>query len=650
MKTQRFIPLFLVLAGLLAYHNMFQNAFIFDDGPHIVRYERIRQLWPPWGILTHSSRPLVHLSLAINYALGGLNPWGYHLFNLLIHILAALALYGIVRRTLLTPALRSKWAGPAPWLAALVAAIWLVHPLQTESVTYTIQRGESLMGLFYLLTLYCVIRCDGSPRAVWWKAGALASCFLGAASKEVIVTAPLIVALYDRVFLAGSWRAVLQRRWGLYAGLAASWLLLAVLVMNPAPDVPDFTKPSAGFSYKEITPVEYALTQPGVVLHYLRLALWPDALCFDRGCGFGWPVANAVSDVWLELVIFGGLLAATAWALVRKPAWGFLGAWFFLILAPTSSIMPIADVVVEHRVYLSLAAVAALGVLVGYRIVDQTVGLQKTFGRVLVWSLGGAVVGALVWLTIQRNSDYTSELTIWRDTVEKCPINPRAHYNLGLALEHANDLQGSIEQYEEAVRIKPDFAEARYNFGVMLERVNRFPEAIQQYQQAVQINTNYVDALNNLGHVLSITGRPADAIGYLERAVKIKPGLAEGQYNLGYAFVQVGKVDDAIAHWELALKIKPDYAEAHNNLGIVLAQQGKIQEAIGHWQQAVRIKPDLAEAHNNLAYALSQVGRIEEAKAQYEEALRVKPDYAEARAGLDHLLSPSPQGRATGGP
>jgi hypothetical protein len=158
LKVRKFIPLLVIGVGLLVYANGFRGGFVFDDIPHIVENVRIRHLWPPWEILAHTSRPLVMLSVALNYALDGLEPWGYHLFNVSIHILAALILYGVVRLTFLSETLRSRYGETASWLAGVIALLWLVHPLQTESVTYVIQRGEILMGLFYLLTLYCVIR------------------------------------------------------------------------------------------------------------------------------------------------------------------------------------------------------------------------------------------------------------------------------------------------------------------------------------------------------------------------------------------------------------------------------------------------------------------------------------------------------------
>jgi hypothetical protein len=211
----------------VAYHNSFHNPFIFDDHGNIVENVLVRQPLTNWRQLLASDRWLATLTLAGNYALGGLDVRGYHAVNLAIHLLAGLVLYDLVRRTLLLPGLAPRFGRGAPELALAVALLWLVHPLQTESVTYIIQRSESLMGLFYLLTLYCLLRGTTARRGLPWYVGAVLCCGLGMGSKQVMVTAPLLALLYDRAFLALSWGTLCRRRWGLYLALAATEGLLA---------------------------------------------------------------------------------------------------------------------------------------------------------------------------------------------------------------------------------------------------------------------------------------------------------------------------------------------------------------------------------------------------------------------------------------
>ena len=216
----------IVLATVLAYRNSFSGPFIFDDLA-ISQNPTIRELWPIWKPLcppNHgepvTGRPLLNLSFAVNYAVSGLNVRGYHVANLAIHVLAALLLFGILRRTFLLRSLGNSQIPTPIYFALAIALLWAVHPLQTESVTYIVQRAESLVGLFYLLTLYCFIRGATWGRGRYWYAAAVLACLLGMASKEVMVSAPLIVLLYDRAFLAGSLREAWRRRYGFYLALA----------------------------------------------------------------------------------------------------------------------------------------------------------------------------------------------------------------------------------------------------------------------------------------------------------------------------------------------------------------------------------------------------------------------------------------------
>ena len=413
------MPLVVVAVGLLAYHNSFTGPFTFDDRQSIQENLTIRHLWPVWQVLSPpastavSGRPVLNFSLAINYAFGGTSVQGYHALNLAIHILAALALFGVVRRTLARPALRDCFGTVANGLALAIAAIWTVHPVQTEAVTYVSQRAESLMGLFYLLTLYCFIRGTESQRSGRWFTLSIVACLLGMATKEVMVTAPLMVLLYDQTFVAGSFQAAWTRRWRVYMGLAGTWLLLAYLMTGLH---------GRGVGYGlGITWQTYALTECQVVVNYLWLALWPHPLIFDYGTARIVQHAAEVASCALILVLLAiGVLVG----LKRRSAIGFIGAWFFVILAPTSSVVPVAaQPMAESRLYLPLAAVVAIVVI----------GIHALAGRRSMPVFLVLAVG-LGFLTVQRNQDYRSQIAIWGDTVAKRPQNPRAQYSLGTVL------------------------------------------------------------------------------------------------------------------------------------------------------------------------------------------------------------------------
>jgi tetratricopeptide (TPR) repeat protein len=665
LKAQKFIPFLVLAAGLLAYQNSFTGSFVFDDVPTILENPTIRHLWPVWealtpprkGSTTAEGRPIVNLSLAVNYAINGFRVWGYHAVNLAIHILAGLTLMGIVRRTLLQPRLRQRFGEAALPLALVIAVIWVVHPLQTESVTYVVQRAESMMGLFYLLTLYCAIRGAESDSPNPWYSLSVASCLLGMASKEVMVSAPLIVLLYDRTFLCGSFREAWRRRWRLYLALAATWILLGYLVAMTG-NRAGSAGMGTGMAWQA-----YALTQFQAIPHYLRLAVWPHPLVFDYGA----EVAKRIGEVLPGALIVTAMFVGTLIAVCRWPSIGFLGVWFFAILAPTSTVIPVAtQTIAEHRMYLPLAAVIATVVICAVGIGKRVFNRQQ--GVVLGCVAGGSMVVLFTFLTIQRNQDYSSAVSIWQDTVEKRPNNARAqsslgaalllagkmqeaighlerapqinpnyaeaHYNLGLALVEQRRLQEAVAHFERALHIAPGYVEAHNNLAVVLDRMGKLQEATEHWELALRLNPNFADAHNNLGIALMRQGKVQEAIGHYKQALRIRPDYAMAYYDLGVALQGAGEVQQAIGQYEQALRIKPDYADAHNNLGIALMKQGKVQEAIGHYKQALQIKPDFAEAHYNLGVALQGAGEVQQAIGHWEQALRLKPDFADADNNL----------------
>jgi len=619
----------LVLAALAAYHNSFSGPFIWDDLFSITGNPTIRHwssaLLPP-GDVGVGGRPVSNLTLALNYALGGTGVWGYHALNLLIHMLAGLTLLGLVRRTLQRPVLNERFGASALPLALAVAILWTVHPLQTESVTYITQRYESLMGLFYLLTLYGFVRSVESAAPARWQVLSIGAGLLGVLSKEMIVTAPVMVLLYDRTFVAGSFLEAWRRRWRYYLGLASLWVLLVPLLAG-------VHQRSAGFELG-VTWWHYALTSCRSVVLYLKLAVWPHPLVLD----YGPDIVHHAGAVVPYMMVLAVLVAATAVALWRRPVLGFAGAWVFIILAPTSSVVPLAgQPTAEHRMYLPLAAVIGLGV----------VALHARMGRRSLLVFAAAAVG-LGWLTIQRNEDYRSELAIWSDTVAKRPNNERAHNNLGLALEKLSGRQqDAIVQYEAALRLKPGYAEVHYNLGHAWSQLpGRLNDAAAQYEAALRIRPAYAEAHYNLGVVWSqMPGRVQDAIVQYEAALRLKPDYAEAHNNLGLAWSQLpGRLPDAIAQYEAALRLKPDSVEVHNNLGLALAKvPGRLQDAAAQYEASLQIRPADAEAHYNLGVVWSQLpGRLQDAATQYEAVLRLKPDYAEAHNNLGVVWSQLP--------
>jgi hypothetical protein len=357
----------IVAAALLVYWNSFSGPFVFDDVVSVVENRQIREWWRVGALVSSerelpvAGRPLVNASFALNYALGGLDVRGYHAWNLGVHLVCALLVFGVVRRTLQQSGLRVQFESRALDLAFAVALIWALHPLNTEAVDYVTQRTETMMSAFFLATLYASIRAGAAGPGWRWQAAAVVFCAMGMACKETMVVAPAIVVLYDRSFVFASIKEAVRLRWRLYAGLAATWVVLALLLQS-GPRVH-----SAGFS-TDVSVWTYLLNQTTMIVRYLRLSVWPWPLVSN----YGWPVSLTLGDVLPDAIAVTFLLAVSLVALFRWPPLGFLGAWFFLTLAPTSSVVPIAtEVGAERRMYLPLLSVIALAIIGGVAVWDR---------------------------------------------------------------------------------------------------------------------------------------------------------------------------------------------------------------------------------------------------------------------------------------
>jgi len=594
------LPALLVAAVTLAYWNSLAAPFLYDDISAVATNPTIHHfgisLTPPADGSTTSGRPVVNFSFAVNYALSGNSVWSYHALNILIHAAAALVLWGLLRRTLASPALRGRFAGAVEPLAFAVALLWALHPLLTESVTFVSQRTESLYGLLCLATLYCFVRGTASPRPGLWSGLSVFTCLTGMATKEVMVTTPLLVLLYDRTFVAGSFAAAWRQRRGYYGALAVTWLLLAGLVIAAG----GTRGHSAGLGLG-VDWWAYLLKQNQAILLYLKLAVWPHPLVVDYGAD----LVRSWTEVWWQGPVVLALLAGTVWALYRRPVLGFLGAWFFLILAPSSSVIPlVTQTMAEHRMYLPLIPIVAAVVLGAYLLAGS-----RSLPIVLALAVGAGV------MTFRRNQVYHSELSVWADVLDRIPGNARAHNNLGIALYDAGRLDEAVAQYRESIRLDPT-KDCVYS---------------------------------NLCNVLTHLGRAEEAVAPGEQALRLKPDSADGHVDLGLAFARLGRNEEAVGHFETAMRLEPEandvpgyLASAYFELGNRAAEAADYPAAITRYRQAQGLAPGDRSTGNNLANALLAAGRTDEAIAEYQRILRLHPDDRAVQENLDRARELQP--------
>ena len=617
----------IVAAGLGTYWNSLRGPFIWDDQISIVTNASIHRLWPlsvplrPPRETPVAGRPVVNLSFALNYAVGGLSERGYHVANIAIHIACALLLFGIVRRTLEGTGVGfraksgKKTRFPTEptvsrplyvlYVAAGASLLWMLHPLQSEAVDYITQRTESLMGLCFLMTLYASIRARTTGRAdsTWWVSVSIVACACGMASKESMSTAPLVVVLYDRVFAFTSLRESVKTRTPLYLGLAVTWLVLAALLWQQP-------RTTAGLS-TAIDPWTYLLNQARLITRYLWLSVWPRALVLD----YGLPRPITLGSVLPAALLLLSLLAFSVVALVRWPAIGFLCVVFFLTLAPTSSVVPIAsEVGAERRMYLPFAAVAALAVLGFGWLADWKLQSSKVHVRVAAY-VGIVVLGALGVRTAYRNSEYRDPLVLWRTVVDRWP-HGRARMALATELSAAGDHSQAIAQLREAIREFPDARAALGTELVFSGNLDEGTTVLRDFIRTDPSNLNRFPAHLAIAQGQDAAGRMAEAATEWRAALTLIPNnegvrlkLIETLRALAEARMREGKFSEGQRYGTEVLQIAPNDAVAHNLVGVALASTGNMAEAIPHFRRATEIDPSDAQARANLERALISTSR-----------------------------------------
>jgi tetratricopeptide (TPR) repeat protein len=621
----RLAPWLIAAVGVLVYANSLDGVFLFDDHKDIVENDALHVLWPPWVAMGLSFRQLVYYSFAINHAISCHETWSYHLVNGALHILAALTLFGLVRRTLRLPRIAIP-DGRATGIAWAVALLWTVHPLNTQAVVYVVQRAEVACALAYLLTLYCFVRAieAPTPRRRWLVATVLAF-FTGLSCKEVIATAPLSLFLFDAIFVSDSFREALRRRWALYAVLCAPFLLVPVawLIVNPERFV------LIRIDSRAPDQAGYFLAQGRVIVEYVRLAVWPAELNLDHGWDPARHTRSLVPAFALVAVVFAGAVEAVR----RRSPIGWVGLTFFLVLAPSSSLFPLVDYLVEHRMYPALAPLIVALVL-GVDALLRRVVTDTRRARVIGFVLLLAAVVPLGWRTVQRNGDYASREGMWRDVIAKSPRNPRAHYNLGLALLDDEGRESeALEVFRTATRLHPGHRKAHHNLGAILLWQGEIEEAARHLRTALSIGRKHpFEFLSNYGNALLELERHAEAAGVLERALdqltrepENRVHEADLQNSLGLCYAALDDGQRAVAAYRRAVELDPRHDRAQANLLRQLTAAGRTSEAVDHAREVVRTQPDSPAARRRLAAALAADGRIAEAIDAYVDALGEKP-------------------------
>jgi tetratricopeptide (TPR) repeat protein len=650
-------PLLLVLVTAIAYAPAINGTFVLDDRPHIVETIGRRTLWPLTQYL--GRRGVADFTLVLNHAIDGLNPRGYHLFNVIIHLLAGLTLYGVVRRVLLQPQWKDRFAGCASWLALIIALLWMVHPLNTQAVTYVIQRAESMAGLFVLLGAYALVRMH-DDRRWWWGLISLAFVWLAITSKESALPVPVALLLLDRCLLTQRWIETLKRRgWvflimlpmmlmPLLAGVGefqqavvptTDDVIQAAVSQGRAPDhvIPAMMElgryPSAGFGMAGLTWKQYFFSQPMVILFYLKQTFWPDWLSLEhnwRVMRTPWAGFRAL-DFQIALGVLLALAVGSLWSLWRLPWLGFLGCWFFFFLGISSSFIPINDIAVEHRMYLAMIPVIVLVVLAGWllvsrwqqRVAPSPLPAAGAWGAVMVCV---AVTLALGTRTFVRNTDYASELTIWHKAAAGQKPNARIYVNLGSAYYRANQVDKARECYELALLDRPGDPNALLNLGSLAYNRQDWEQAKRYYRQCLRIASKHTLARISLSRIAIIEEDLDRAYGLLKRAIELEPDSSPALRDMGKLQFRMGRFEEALETYQTLVRLDGESPEQLVNIAMVQVRMNRLDDAVAGLTHVTQKWPAFGPAWEQLAQTLARQGRYREGEAALRQAIQVAPN------------------------
>jgi len=650
VSVQSRIPVWLLVAllalvTLALYWPALHGDFVFDDELYVTKNFHVQDgltvanlKWALLNPVAGNWHPLTVWSHMLDCQLFGLNPWGHHLINVLLHALNTVLVFFLLRQ--LTG---------ATWRSFFVAALFGWHPLRVESVAWVAERKDVLSACFGLLSLLCYAKAvtgdkcqvTGSEKNILTAFLSRVTCHvspyyflslfffaLGLMSKAMLVTWPFVMLLLDwwpleRFKVQGS-RFKVQ---GLILEKVPFFALAAVMSMVTY----EVQNQGGAVQLIENLPVNVRLGNALIsYCRYLGKLFWPADLAVFYPHPGHWPMAGV-------MLACGPLVVVTMVLVMIRRRYPFLlmgWLWYIGTLVPVIGLVQVGDQAMADR-YTYIPSVGVL-ILVVWGAYELT---RRWRYQPTVLGVAGLVVVVLcLGMTRQQLGYWRDNESLFRHALAVTENNYLAHHNLGFALDDKGQTDAAINQYLEAIRLKPNFAKAYNNLGFIFDKQGRIDEAISQFLKVIRLTPNDAEAHSNLGNALLKKNRIDEAIRQHREAVRLAPDNANIHYNLAIALDMNGQTDEAITHFQEAIRLNPGYAEARNNLGIAFLKKAQIDEAIDQFQEVLRLTPNDPKAHNNLGIALLQKGKNDEAIAQFQEAVRLNPDSVETRNNLERAL------------
>jgi tetratricopeptide (TPR) repeat protein len=611
--------------------------FQFDDPRSITEVPFVRDIhqFPNAATLP---RAVGFFTFALNYRLHGTDVVGYHIVNLIIHILNALLVYALILLSFRTPVLKgSSLQASAKLIALFSALLFAGHPIQTQAVTYIAQRFASLATLFYLASLVAYVRSrlasmerPSRYQSVVWYMASLISAVLAMKTKEIAFTLPVVIVLFEFLFFKGP----MKKRVLVLLPLLFTMVIIPLTLLGTARPLDDMLSDISEATKVHTTGSrgEYLVTEFTVIVTYLRLLFFPA----NQNLDYDYPLFESffTPEVVFSFLFLALILGTGAYLLYRDrqlhgagrlTAFGIF--WFFITLSVESSIIPIADVIFEHRLYLPSVGFFLSGTSALFWGAERLEARWAKAERAVVIALATAVV-VFTSLTFARNIVWQSEVSLWEDVIKKSPGKARGYNGLGLAYFNRGRYDKAIEAFARAIALHPSYGVAFNNIGNAFYRNGLYDRAIEAQTKAITLEPDNAIFRDNRGLSYAATGAYDRAIDDFTKATALDPSYAKSYHNLGFVYHSKGLYLLAIEEYTKAISLDPGNAVFRSNRGLSYAAKGEYERAVEEYTVAIALNPGFVDAYNGRGTAYGLQGRYDEAIADFTRAISLDPGNA----------------------
>ena len=611
--------------GLLIYSNSFGCGFHLDDGSSIVENKAIQQ-WPSIKPIWELSRGrfVPYLTLAFNFHLGGLEVWGYHFVNLLIHLANACLVYFFTLQLFQTPALAVEPKSANRQLIAYFAAlIFVAHPLATQSVTYIVQRMASMLTLFYLASVYCYLKArmlqTFSRASLTYYGASTLMAILAIFTKENVFALPLAILLVEACFLQTKPLGDLLKDKRILLAMGTIVLGLILVASTYPMQIFAAIPPQHGHTYT-VTPLNYLWTQFSVILKYIQLLFLPLSLNLD----YDYRIATQFFEIrtMLSFAALLGLVSLGVYLFKRHRMISFGIFWFLITLSIESSIIPIEDLIFEHRTYLPAVGFC---ILLSYGIWLFLGNRNRTAAIALLM----LIVGSNAYLTYARNKVWKDEISLWTDVIAKSPNKARPYGTRADAYREKGETEKAMKDYDHAIQINPKYSTALLNKGVLFANNKQWDQAVQQYNQAIESNPDYTLAYFNRGNAYINMAQWSKALFDLGKVLERDPNSGKAHYGCGMSYSSLGQWEQAIQSFSSMIAVDPTYTNAYFHRGVAYSHLGQWAKVIEDNSTLLKLDPAYKTAWYNRGIAYGNLGKLDLAIQDYSAAIALDNRFLE---------------------